>query len=252
MKKKSLTRLFVDCNLEIGANLQLSEAQSHYLVHVMKLDVNSSVLVFDGKNGEFLAFISQVSKKSVTLSIIEKTRAFCSCPDIWLLFAPLKKDQTDFVIQKATELGAALISPVITQFSITEKARTDRFKAQALEACEQCRRLDVPVIEEPIQLNKLLENWDKSRTLFFLDETRQAETAVQVFSLAKKQNIKKAALLVGPEGGFSADELNKLRTLDFAQGVSLGPRILRAETAAAAALACWQAMCGDWNEDYFA
>ena len=196
--------------------------------------------------------MTQISKKEVILSVLEKTRAFCSCPDIWLLFAPLKKDQTDFVVQKATELGVARIMPVITQFSITEKAKTERFKAQAIEACEQCRRLDVPTICEPIQLLKLLDNWDKGRTLFFLDETRQAQSVSQVFSWAKEQNIHHAALLVGPEGGFSAEELDMLRALKFAKGVALGPRILRAETAAAAALACWQAMCGDWDENYLA
>ncbi len=252
MKKKSFIRLFVDFPLEVGKVLPLSDAQSHYLIHVMKLKINDNVLVFDGQNGEFLAFVTQISKKEVILSVLEKTRAFCSCPDIWLLFAPLKKDQTDFVVQKATELGVARIMPVITQFSITEKAKTERFKAQAIEACEQCRRLDVPTICEPIQLLKLLDNWDKGRTLFFLDETRQAQSVSQVFSWAKEQNIHHAALLVGPEGGFSAEELDMLRALKFAKGVALGPRILRAETAAAAALACWQAMCGDWDENYLA
>lgn len=252
MKKKSFIRLFVDFPLEVGKVLPLSDAQSHYLIHVMKLGLHDNVLVFDGQNGEFLAFVTQISKKEVILSVLEKTRAFCSCPDIWLLFAPLKKDQTDFVVQKATELGVARIMPVITQFSITEKAKTERFKAQAIEACEQCRRLDVPTICEPIQLLKLLDNWDKGRTLFFLDETRQAQSVSQVFSWAKEQNIHHAALLVGPEGGFSAEELDMLRALKFAKGVALGPRILRAETAAAAALACWQAMCGDWDENYLA
>ena len=252
MKKKSLIRLFVDFPLEVGKVLPLSDAQSHYLIHVMKLGLHDNVLVFDGQNGEFLALVTQISKKEVILSVLEKTRAFCSCPDIWLLFAPLKKDQTDFVVQKATELGVVRIMPVITQFSITEKAKTERFKAQAIEACEQCRRLDVPTICEPIQLLKLLDNWDKGRTLFFLDETRQAQSVSQVFSWAKEQNIHHAALLVGPEGGFSAEELDMLRALKFAKGVALGPRILRAETAAAAALACWQAMCGDWDENYLA
>lgn len=156
-----------------------------------------------------------------------------------------KKDQTDFIIQKATELGAAKIMPVITARTIADKVKKERFIAQSTEAAEQCRRVDLPVIADAEPLDKVLKTWDKERILYFMDETGQSPCAAEVF----RPQDKKAALLIGPEGGFSEAELNALRTLPFARGAVLGKRILRAETAAAAALAIWQSVAGDWREE---
>lgn len=157
---------------------------------------------------------------------------------------PGKKDQTDFIIQKAVELGVRRLQPVITRRTITDKVRRERFRAQGIEAAEQCRRLDVPEINEAQSLEKVLQNWDKSRRLFFMDETGHGLPVRRAFAAAAAP----AAILVGPEGGFSAEELQRLRGLEFAQGVTLGPRILRAETAVAAALSCWQSLSGDWAD----
>ena len=162
-----------------------------------------------------------------------------------MLFAPVKKDQTDFIIQKATELGAAKIMPVITARTIADKVKKERFMAQSIEAAEQCRRVDLPIIADAEPLNKVLKNWDKERILYFMDETGQSPCAAKAFL----PHNPKAALLIGPEGGFSAAELNALRALPFAQGAVLGKRILRAETAVAAALSVWQSVAGDWREE---
>lgn len=246
MSSKSNIRLFVSDRLASQAVFALSEPQSHYLVNVMKVKIGEKISVFNPDDGEFCAEIVNISKKSVSLLILSQNRPCHPVPDVWLLFAPLKKDKTDFVIQKATELGCAKIIPVVTKFCITDKTRTERFKAQAIEAAEQSKRIDIPTIEEATPLVKLLSRWDKNRILFFMDESGGGNSVFSVFSDAKKQNISSVAILVGPEGGFSDDELNMLRGLSFAKPVSLGPRILRAETAVAAALSCWQAISGDW------
>lgn len=247
MALKSNIRLFLQNRLAMQAVFPLDEAQSHYLFHVMKLKNGDEFLVFNAEDGEFLAKIIDVNKKSLTVCLGKQTRSPMASPDIWLLFAPLKKDQTDFVIQKATELGCAKIIPVITKFTITDKTRIERFKAQAIEAAEQSRRLDVPLIEEAVPLAKVIANWDKQRPLYFMDETGGTSSVFEAFLSAKQKNISNAAILVGPEGGFSAEEIALLRGLEFAHSVSLGKRILRAETAVAAALSCWQAIAGDWN-----
>lgn len=162
---------------------------------------------------------------------------------MWLLFAPVKKDRTDFVIEKATELGAGKIIPVITRHTITDKVRVERLRAQAAEAAEQSRRVEVPEIGAPVRLEKLLADWDPARRLFFMDESGRGRPAAEAFGEYQGP----AALLVGPEGGFAEEELNGLRSRPFARAVSLGPLILRAETAAAAALSVWQAISGLWN-----
>lgn len=242
MKKKAKIRLYTEEKLFSGTEIVLNEKQAHYLMNVMKLSIGENLLMFDNEHGEFECEIVSCSKKNCLARVNEKTRDFTKCPDIWLLFAPVKKDQTDFIIQKATELGAAKIVPTITARTIAEKIKTERFESQSIEASEQCRRVDIPIISEAISLNKLLDNWDKSRILYFMDETGRGENVVNGFEASRK----KAAILVGPEGGFSEEELEKLRKLDFAKGVVMGKRILRAETAAAAALACWQIIAGDW------
>lgn len=242
--KKAKIRIYTDIVFDKGSVISLGEAQSHYLCNVMKVTKGDEVLCFNNRDGEFLCRIEKADKRHAELLLIQKTKAFVPSPDVWLMFAPLKKDQTDFVIQKATELGARRIMPVITQFCITDKVKKERFIAQAIEAAEQSRRVDIPEISEAVSLPKVLQNWDNERKLFFMDETGGGNEICEVFAADKGQ---KAAILVGPEGGFAPDELDLLRKMEAAKAVSLGPRILRAETAVAAALACWQAIAGDWS-----
>ena len=177
--------------------------------------------------------------------IADKIKPFYACPDIWLLFTPLKKDCTDFVIEKATELGCRRILPVITEHTNTINIKIDRYLAQSIEAAEQCRRTDIPEIAAPQALDTLLTNWDSQRTLFYMDETLNSPS---YYTVLQNNPANKAAVLIGPEGGFSPRELATLHNASFARGATLGSRILRAETAALAALSCWQLISGDWSK----
>ena len=243
LPKTSKIRIFADVELEKGNKVELSPEQSHYLVSVMRLQSGDNILVFNGKDGEFDCTLSVQGKKSVVIDINEQTKVFESVPDAWLLFAPLKKDCTDFVIEKATELGIAKIVPVITKYSISDKVKTSRYQSQAIEAAEQCRRLDVPTIDEAMSFEKLLNSWDEKRTLYYMDETLAGQPVSEAFGNAPAP----VAFLIGPEGGFSEQELAVLRSKKYAKGVKLGNRILRAETAALSAISCWQALSGDWK-----
>mgnify|MGYP002624954208 CR=1 FL=1 len=245
MRQKTKIRLYTEQLLACDNKLCLNEAQSHYLTNVMKHRLGDNILCFDNQNGEFLCQIIEQEKKQITLSVLQKTRNFYLPPDLWLLFAPIKKDNTDFIIQKATELGVRKIIPVITKNTITNKVKRDRFIAQSIEAAEQSRRVDLPEISESISLEKLLQNWDESRRLFFLNETLTGHNITDSF--AKFQG--KAAILCGPEGGFDEKEILALQNQPFVVSLSLGPRILRAETAAIAAVSCFQAVCGDWRTE---
>lgn len=237
-------RLYIETPLQSEQELELNESQGHYLLNVMKLAPGDLFNGFDGRSGEYEISILEAAKKRCRVKVGNLLKKFQSIPDIWLLFAPVKKDQTDFIIQKAVELGVRKIIPVITRHTISERVKKERFAAQSIEAAEQCRRVDIPEIEDAISLEKLLSRWDKSRRLYYMDETRNGQPVRKAFAEAAAP----AAILVGPEGGFSAEELNRLRHSDFAFGVTLGPRILRAETAVAAALSCWQALSGDWAD----
>lgn len=236
-------RLYIPQNLSEGQSITLDDSQSHYLCNVMKIATGDLLYCFDNMNGEYECKVTEAHKKHCELKILRKSNDYYQVPDVWLLFAPVKKDNTDFIIQKATELGVRKIIPVITDYSISNKIKKERFEANAIEASEQCRRTDIPKIEDAIKLNDLLHKWDSSRTLYFMDETLNGENVASVFS---KSNIP-CAILVGPEGGFSPEELSYLRKLPYAQAVSLGKRILRAETAVVAALSIWQALKGDWR-----
>ena len=237
-------RLYIAEALAPEKFLPLSDEHVHYLKNVVKYTPKDNLLCFDNKNGEFLCEIIEQSKKQMLIRVKEKTKPFTLCPDIWLLFCPLKKDKTDFVIEKATELGCRCIIPVISQYTNCTNIKTERYIAQSIEAAEQCRRTDLPLIEQPQKLTDMLKNWDTSRTLYFMDETLKS---APFFDLLQQEKNHKAAILIGPEGGFSKSELTLLRTLPFAKGATLGPRILRAETAVAAALSCWQLLSGDWR-----
>ncbi len=236
-------RLWVEDKLSLDSSVALSEKQAHYLLHVMRCQASEAIRCFNATDGEFLCQIMIADKKKAVIKPMELLRSSETLSDVWLLFAPLKKEQTDFVIQKAVELGVAKIIPVITRYTNTEKVKLERLSASAAEAAEQCGRLSVPEIVAPIELNKLLSGWDEKRVLFFMDERRVGLSAVSAFNSTSKNPV---AVLIGPEGGFSDEEASKLNEKSFVKNISLGPRILRAETAAAAALAVWQATAGDW------
>lgn len=237
-------RLYISERLELEKTLPLTDEQTHYLKNVVKYAPNDKLYCFDNQNGEFLCDIVEQNKKHTLIHVKEKTKPFSPCPDIWLLFCPLKKDRTDFVIEKATELGCKCIVPTLSQYTNCSNIKTERYLAQAIEAAEQCRRTDIPDIKQPQKLTDILQNWDKTRTLYFMDETL---TSTSFFNLLQQDKSHKAAILVGPEGGFSQTELSLLRGLPFAKGATIGPRILRAETAVVASLSCWQLLAGDWR-----
>lgn len=243
--KTSKIRIYADVDLSVDSVAELNAEQSHYLLTVMRLQSGDKLLVFNNRDGEFDCTLTPKNKKSALLKINSKTRDFECVSDIWLMFAPLKKDRTDFVVEKATELGASRIVPVITRYTISDKIKIERWQAQTIEAAEQSRRVDLPLISEPIALNKLLTNWDSNRQLYFMDETGAGTDIASTFATSQTP----AAILVGPEGGFSEEELSLLRTQSYAHSVSLGKRILRAETAVVAALSCFQAICGDWKKE---
>lgn len=243
LSKKNRIRLYINAELYEGQQISCDEKQIHYLLNVMRSNVGDEVFVFNGKDGEFCATVEEICKKKCILSTKSKFAEFKNVPDVWLLFSPLKKDNTDIVIQKATELGVRKIVPVLTEYTSNMNVKIERLKMQVIEASEQCRRQDIPEVQQCTDLQKLLLNWNKNRSLIYLDESLKSESA-------KEQMVKHkepVAILVGPEGGFSEKELEILRKLDYTCGVSLGGRILRAETAVIAALSCWQAFSGDWQ-----
>jgi len=237
----SLIRLYVEIDLALGEELEIQAGQLHYLKNVMRLGPGDGVALFNGRDGEMRAEILEIKKKTLRVLPKEQTRPQISEPDIWLLFAPVKKSRIDMIAEKATELGAAKLQPVMTDFTNIERVKTDRLRANAIEAAEQCRRLTVPEIEEPQALSKVLEAWDPKRRLLVMDETAsEGEAAVTMSALGTSENkLPSDAILIGPEGGFSSSELDLLGKLPFVTKVSLGGRILRAETAAVVALALW-------------
>lgn len=242
MSKKNRVRIYVNQPLQSGIIINCSPEQTHYLGNVLRLQLDDEVFVFNGQDGEFKTVITQISKKNCTLQIKELFLPFAAGPDVWLLFALLKKNNTDLVVEKAAELGVAKICPLITDFTNITNISTERLQILAQEAAEQCRRQDVPNVMPVTELNQLLQNWPKQRTLLYLNETGYGQPIAQAL-----RNISSpVAFLIGPEGGFSQKELEILKNCPYTVSVTLGKRILRAETAALSALACWQAICGDW------
>jgi len=237
---KSLPRLFVRSRLSKDARVELDGGQANYLGNVMRLGAGAEVLVFDGETGEWLARIAETGKKRMSLSIERKTREPETIPDVWLTFAPVKRPQTDWLVEKATELGAARLQPVITQRTIAERVKLERLNAIAIEAAEQCGRTRLPAIAAPLPLKQLLSQRDPERRLYFADEAG-GEAALQAFEPGP------ALILTGPEGGFTDNERSLIRAAANTVPVSLGSRILRAETAALAALAAYMAVAGDWR-----
>lgn len=239
-----IARLFVDVPLLEGAEIVLPEAQSKYLIRVMRMPDGAAVRAFNGADGEWRCEL-RVQGKSAALLPKAQTREHVSVPDLSLVFAPIKKARTDFIIEKATELGVRTIRPVITEYTQTHRVRTDRMRALAIEAAEQTERLGLPDITDVETLPNLLNAWDPNIPLIYCDE----EASALPLSQYQEQLINSpAGVLVGPEGGFSPNERKMLRELAFVLPISLGPRILRAETAVVSALTLWQSQVGDWHK----
>ncbi len=240
-------RLFVDSALAHGARVELGEAQAHYLVNVLRSKLGAEILVFNGRDGEWRARLTEVKKRSAVLDVLEQTRPQIDGPDIDYLFAPLKHARLDYMVQKAVEMGVAKLSPVQTRRTVPDRVNFDRMRANAIEAAEQCGILRVPEIGELRPLAKVLDNWDAKRTLIFCDEGDEATGPLDTLKSVKAGPI---AVLVGPEGGFSGEERELLRAKPYVVALSLGPRIMRADTAAVAALALINATLGDWGGDW--
>jgi 16S rRNA (uracil1498-N3)-methyltransferase len=238
-------RLCVDHPLGAGQSLPLSEAQAHYLSGVMRQGPGAGVLVFNGQDGEWLARIETLARRGGMLTCQRQTRPQTIPPDLWLLFAPVKKARTDFIVEKAVELGAGRILPVQTDFTNAERLRQDKAAAHVREAAEQCQALCLPEVADLTPLPRVLAGWNPSRPILWADEGDVGRPAA-LPGLLGRLAPGPWAILIGPEGGFSEKERAHLRGLPFVTPVGLGPRILRAETAALALLTLWQAHLGDW------
>lgn len=250
MTASAKCRLYVDVPLAADADVVPTPEQTHYLLNVLRLKPGDAVALFNGRDGEWHSRISDASKKTSRLTVERQTRQQRNGPDLWFLFAPIKRARFDFVVEKATELGARRIQPVFTRRTAVARVNLDRFGAHAIEAAEQCGRLDVPQIDDARPLDAVVDAWPAGRRLMLCDESRTALPVIRVLTEARADSpggVGPWAILIGPEGGFAPEELARLKRLPGVLPVSLGPRILRAETAGIAALALWQAMLGDWN-----
>ncbi len=235
-------RLCVNEALGAGQTVPLTRDQAHYLFNVMRLSIGDGIFVFNGRDGEWRAEVTEAGKRAGSLALKAQTAQQHMPPDLWLLFAPIKKARTDFIVEKATEMGASRILPVTTAYTNADRINQDRLQAHATEAAEQCGGTFVPEVEALVRLDKLLQDWPQDRRLMFCDEALVGARA----SLMSAGPASKWAILIGPEGGFSDAERDRLKAYDFVTPVSLGPRILRADTAAVAALTLWQTVLGDW------
>ena len=236
-------RLYVDCALVPGQPVPLSRDHAHYLGNVMRLAPGAVLTVFNGRDGAWSAEITALAKRGGEAVARTQVAPQRNPPDVWLLFAPIKKARTDFIVEKAAEMGAARILPVQTDFTNSERVRQDRLQAHAVEAAEQCGGTYVPEVTGLHRLDSLLADWPANRRLMFCDEA----LAGGACALPRDGQGQPWAVLIGPEGGFSDAERARLSALPFAHPVALGPRILRADTAAVAALTLWQTTCGDWT-----
>lgn len=240
-------RLYVESPLNPSAEISLSKGDSHYIVNVMRLRAGDRIFIFNGKDGEWQAKLAKIDKTKTLCRLDNQTKPQSNEPDLWFAFAPIKKTRLDFVAQMATELGVSKLLPIRTERTIVSRVKTSRLVANAKEAAEQCERLTVPVVEEFQPLKALVMAWPKDRKLLFCDE----EKGDPLVDIALKAEDKKPAkypwgVLIGPEGGFSAAERDFIRSFDYCVPASLGPRVLRADTAGIAALTLWQASLGDW------
>jgi 16S rRNA (uracil1498-N3)-methyltransferase len=239
-----MQRLFVDAPLSQGLAVETNSEQFNYLANVLRLTEGSEILVFNGRDGEWRVNLSFPTRKRILLTAVEETRPQPAPCDLHYLFAPLKVGRLDYLVQKAVEMGAGLLQPVMTQHVQAKITNLDKLKANVVEAAEQCGILGIPEVAEPVKLFELLDQWPEDRRIVYCDEGDAGQNPLPLLS---KIEEKKLALLVGPEGGFSEQERERLRSLDFVTAIPLGPRILRADTAAVAAMAVIQAAIGDWN-----
>jgi 16S rRNA (uracil1498-N3)-methyltransferase len=245
----SATRLFIEADLSAGIEAELSEPQAHYLRHVMRREAGAPLLLFNGRDGEWQATLSPRGKKGAAAAVTACSRKQTAEPDVWLCFAPIKRARIDFIAEKATELGVAVLQPVITQHTAVERVNVERLRANAIEAAEQTERLSVPEVRAPVDLMRLLAEWPGGRRLLMCDETGGGPPIAETLGgLDQAARAAPWGIVIGPEGGFAGAELTALRRMKDVTAVGLGPRILRADTAALAALACWQALVGDWRQ----
>lgn len=249
MKDGIETRLHVEAPLLEGAAVELGSDQTHYLRSVLRLGPGEAVALFNGRDGEWRARIERLAKAATTLEVERQIRPQRPEPDLWLAFAPIKRARIDFTAQKATELGVSVLWPVMTRRTMVDRVNTDRLAANAVEAAEQSDRLTVPEVRDPVTLERLIAEWPDDRPLILCDETGAGGGVpgiAEALLAAGPALRRRAGFVIGPEGGFAQEELDRLRKLPFVTAVGLGPRLLRADTAALAALAVWQAVAGDW------
>lgn len=245
MSARPAPRLFVDAPLAPDAAVTLTEGQAHYLCHVMRSGLGDAVLAFNGQDGEWSCTLARISKRGAQLVALRQIREQTEPPDLWLLFAPIKRQRIDFIAEKATELGVRVLQPVMTRRTMVERVNLERLRAHAIEAAEQCGLLSVPQLRAPVDLERVMDAWDDGRRLIYCDESGDGSAALDVLKGASRGPW---AVLIGPEGGFDPAERAYLRAREACLAVSLGPRIMRADTAAIAALALWQAVLGDWGQ----
>jgi 16S rRNA (uracil1498-N3)-methyltransferase len=241
---RSLPRLYVEAALRTGATVDGTPSQANYLGNVLRLGVGDKLLVFNGRDGEWLAEITSMKRSACVMTAREQTRRQSAGPDIHYLFAPLKKARLDYMVQKATEMGVAALRPVMTRRTNAERVNVERMRANAVEAAEQCGILRLPEVSEPEKLSDALRDWDGARALIFADEAAPIASPLATLGEVPPGPL---ALLIGPEGGFDPAEREILLCLPFVRPVSLGPRVMRADTAAVAALALMNAVLGDWR-----
>jgi 16S rRNA (uracil1498-N3)-methyltransferase len=239
---QSAPRLFVETPLAQGIDVRVDGGQAHYLISVMRLKLGGTVCLFDDVSGEWLAQASLIGKRDLILSITGKLRKRESVPDLWLAAAPIRKARYDWVAEKACELGVARFVPVLMQHCVADKVKEDRLRAHMIEASEQCGRTALPVVGTSLKLQAFLSGFPESRILFFADEN-----GGMPFAEALRDHPGPAAILIGPEGGFADHERSSIRAHPAAVPVSLGPRILRADSAAIAAVSVWMSVAGDWG-----
>jgi 16S rRNA (uracil1498-N3)-methyltransferase len=241
-----IQRLHCESAIRAGIPLTASAQQSHYLRNVLRMRSDDEILIFNGSDGEWLARLRIDGRRQTLLEPVRLVRPQPPAPDLHFLFAPIKAGRLDWLVQKATEMGAGVLRPVLTRHTQPVRFAAERMRANVIEAAEQCGVLSVPSISPPARLERVLEEWDGARALVFCDEAAEARNPLAALEGVRGRP---AAILVGPEGGFSQEEREALLRLPFVTAISLGPRILRADTAAVAALAVFQAAAGDWRAD---
>lgn len=244
MSDRPQIRLYLDVPLRRAAVIECDRAQANYLLNVMRLKDGQQIAVFNGREGEWLAALNRDGRKAATLALLDQIRPQAAGPDLHYIFAPLKRARLDYMVQKAVELGVSRLTPVITAYTQAERINLERMQANAIEAAEQCGIISLPEIDSPVKLVDLINEWDKSRALIFCDESKGLASPVEDLQQLQGRAV---SVLIGPEGGFSAEEGLLLGSQEFVTSLSLGPRIMRADTAAVAALTLVNAVLGDWR-----